>query len=230
LALVQCGMRGIEPGPIATYPRWKELGRHVKRGERAITLCMPVTCKKPATKADTDGKEAEQEEVFTRFVYRNNWFVLAQTEGQEYQPEPMPQWDAELALAGLGVKRETFKETDGNCQGYAKPGRFVAVSPVAAMPHKTLFHELGHVLLGHLEQGNLTDSELTPRNLMEVEAEAVALLCCESLGLGGAEFSRGYIQGWAKGATSIPERSAQRIFHAADLILKAGSAKTLPTS
>jgi hypothetical protein len=54
-----------------------------------------------------------------------------------------------------------------------------------------------------------------------VEAEAVALLCCESLGLPGAEFSRGYIQSWGQGQ-AISERSAQRIFHAADRILKAG--------
>jgi hypothetical protein len=47
----------------------------------------------------------------------------------------------------------------------------------------------------------------------------VALLCCESLGLPVAEFSRGYIQYWVG---EIPERSAQKIFHAADLILKAG--------
>ena len=57
--------------------------------------------------------------------------------------------------------------------------------------------------------------------LEEVEAEAVALLCLEALGMGGAEFCRGYIQNWLAGA-SIPERSAQRIFSAADKILKAG--------
>jgi len=37
----------------------------------------------------------------------------------------------------------------------------------------------------------------------------------------GAEFCSGYIQSWLEGAT-IPERSAQRIFAAADRILKAG--------
>lgn len=99
----------------------------------------------------------------------------------------------------------------------------VAVSPVAAMPHKTLFHELAHVVLGHTSEGSLNDgSEQTPRSLREVEAESVALLCCESLGLPGAEFSRGYIQSWG---SEIPERSAQKIFHAADLILKAGTGK-----
>ena len=46
---------------------------------------------------------------------------------------------------------------------------------------------------------DLTDTEHTPRSEAEVEAEAVALLCCESLGLPGAEYSRGYIQSWGKG-------------------------------
>jgi hypothetical protein len=57
-----------------------------------------------------------------------------------------------------------------------------------------------------------------------VEAEAVALLCCESLGLPGVEFSRGYIQAFLKTGgqgQAISERSAQRIFHAADQILRA---------
>ncbi len=30
LALVQCQMRGIQPGPINTFPKWKDLGRFVK--------------------------------------------------------------------------------------------------------------------------------------------------------------------------------------------------------
>jgi hypothetical protein len=58
-----------------------------------------------------------------------------------------------------------------------------------------------------------------------VEAEAVALLCCESLGLPGAEFSRGYIQAYLKTgrhSQAISERSAQCIFHTADQILRAG--------
>lgn len=225
LAFVQCAMRKIQPGPISTYPGWKALGRHVKRGEKAITLCMPVMGKKRVRETRDDGQEEEREEVFTRFVFRNNWFVLSQTEGKEYKPEPLPEWNAERAVAALDVHLETFSELNGNVQGYARPGRVVAISPVAEMPQKTLFHELAHVRLGHLEQSNLTDSEATPRNLMEVEAEAVALLCCESLGLGGAESSRGYIQGWAHGAASIPEKSAQKIFHAADQILKAGTSK-----
>jgi hypothetical protein len=53
------------------------------------------------------------------------------------------------------------------------------------------------------------------------EAEAVALLLCESLQLPSAEYSRGYIQSWLRGDV-IPEKSAMKIFGAADRILKAG--------
>lgn len=215
LALFQCSARALQPGPIATFMRWKELGRYVRKGEKALTLCMPVTCKAKHTARNEQGSETEQEIAFTRFVYRNNWFVLAQTEGAECHPEPLPDWDESRALAALAIERIGFDELDGNIQGFAT-GRKVAINPVAAMPAKTLFHELAHVVLGHTAEGNLNDgSERTPRSLREVEAECVALLCCESLSLPGAEFSRGYIQSWYSG-NAVPERSARRIFHAAD--------------
>jgi hypothetical protein len=38
LALVQCHGRGLEAGPINTFPGWQAVGRIVKRGERALTL------------------------------------------------------------------------------------------------------------------------------------------------------------------------------------------------
>jgi antirestriction protein ArdC len=81
LALFQCSARGIQPGPIATFPRWKELGRYVRKGEKAITLCMPITCKSKQSTRDEQGNATEQDSAFTRFVYRNHWFVLAQTDG-----------------------------------------------------------------------------------------------------------------------------------------------------
>src|SRR5436305_9993477 len=42
-ALSQCQARGLQPGPSATYPGWAALGRHVRKGEKALTLCQPVT-------------------------------------------------------------------------------------------------------------------------------------------------------------------------------------------
>jgi antirestriction protein ArdC len=223
LALFQCFERGIQPGPLATFPKWKELGRHVKKGEKALTLCMPLTCKRTKTVKKEDGTEQEEEFAFTHFTYKSHWFVLAQTEGAEYKPAAIPEWNEQAALERLKIKRVEFENLDGNTQGYARRGRKIAVSPIAALAHKTLFHELAHVVLGHCEEQDLSDTETTPREIREVEAEAVALLCCESLGLPGTEFSRGYIQHWSQGQP-INERSAQRIFRAAGQILRAGHA------
>lgn len=222
LALFQCYMRHIEPGPIATYPAWHAKGRQVRKGSKAISLWMPITSKRTATSQDDAGNETEESIPYTRFILRNNWFVLSQTDGQDFQADPIPNWDESAALAVLAISKVPFDGTNGNVQGFALPGRKVAVSPLAELPSKTLFHELAHVMLGHTEESPLTDDSQTPRSLREVEAESVALIVCESLGLAGAEYCRGYIQNWAAGLSAIPERSAQRIFKAADQIIKAG--------
>jgi antirestriction protein ArdC len=98
----------------------------------------------------------------------------------------------------------------------------MAVTPTE-QPESTFFHELAHVVLGHTSGGSLNSdsSDRTPRDIRELEVECVVLLCCESLGLPGAAGSRGYIQSWFHG-NEVPERSARRILHAADEILKAG--------
>ncbi len=191
LALFQCVERGIQPGPLATFPKWKELGRHVKKGEKALTLCMPITCTRTRTVTAEDGTEQDEEFAFTHFTHKTHWFVLIQTKGAEYQPPALPEWSEQTALAALNIRREVFEDMDANTQGYAKRGRKVAVSPIAAQLFKTLFPELAHVVSGHTGDGNSSGSEVTSRDIGEVEAEAVALLCCESLGLPGAEFSRG---------------------------------------
>jgi hypothetical protein len=218
LAWLQCLERHIPPGPLATFRRWKELGRHVRRGEKALTLCMPLTVKR--TDRDQDG--TEQETAFTTFVCRPRWFVLAQTEGQDLAPMLPATWDKSRALRALGVEEVPFDLRDGNCLGFARR-RTVAVSPVNPLPHKTLFHELTHVVLGHTTEGEQNETPQTPRSLKECEAETVALLCSEALGLPGATGCPGYVQArWGRG-NPIPERSAQRILHVADRILRAGA-------
>ncbi len=73
-----------------------------------------------------------------------------------------------------------------------------------------------------MEKSERSDSETLSRNVEEVEAESVALICCEALELLGAQFCGGYIQDWLRGS-EIPERSCQRIFAAANKILEAGA-------
>ncbi len=225
LAMAQCADRDLQPGPMATYPRWRELGRQVKKGEKALTLCMPIQRKRKAETIDPDTGETDTEAaVWTQFIYKPRWFVLTQTEGQELPEPEIPAWDRDTALEALSVQEIPFEHTDGNCLGFARE-RSIAINPVNPLPHKTRFHELAHVLLGHTTEGTQTDSEITPRTLRECEAESVALLCCAALDLPGVAECRGYIQNWWGQGHEIPERSAQRILKVADQILKAGTLK-----
>jgi hypothetical protein len=215
LAIIQCNQRGISPGPIKTFPGWQSMGRNVKKGEKALVLCMPVTVKRKGEESETG-----EPKTFTLFTYKPRWFVLSQTDGEEMPAPEIPAYDTDRALSSLGIERIPFSMIDGNCQGFAQK-RQIAINPVAQLPHKTFFHEVAHVMLGHTEESDFADNEQTPRNLREVEAESVALLCCESLQLEGAVYCRGYIQGWLRGDV-IPEKSAQKILRTADQILRAG--------
>jgi hypothetical protein len=215
-AYEQCQTREIPIGPIASFHGWKDHGRHVSKGSKAIELCMPVTCK-----GDIDD-ETGKPRTYTKFVFRRNWFVLAQTEGADYIAPPPPAWDKAQALAALDVAEVPFEMIDGNCHGYAF-ARSVAVSAVAEFPYKTLFHEIAHVILGHTSEGQMNDGAQTPRNIKELEAEATAMLVGAALGLPGLEESRGYIQHWYGAGREVPQDSARRIFKATDQILKAGA-------
>src|ERR1700720_3745426 len=158
LAMSQCHARELPVGPIGTFMHWKENGRFVRKGEKAIQLCMPVTGKRTAERHNDETGQDDQVEVgYTRFVYRNNWFVLSQTDGADYTPAAMPEWNEAKALQSLEVTRVDFTMTDGNCQGYAQK-RTVAISPLAEHPTRTLLHELAHVVLGHTLEGTMNDS------------------------------------------------------------------------
>lgn len=222
LALCQAEDRELEFGPLATYKRWQELGRQVDRGSKAITLCQPVMVVAKDKRGEPIIKNGEPEKRRI-FIYRNSWFLLSQTTGDDVEIETGPEWDKDTALEALGITEESFSHGNGNTQGYAK-AKTIAINPVAQAPHKTLFHELAHIVLGHTADKRFIDELDLPRNLREVEAESVAYIILEALGLDGSEFARGYIQHWL-GDSEIPDNSAAHIFTAASKILSAGSGK-----
>ncbi|HEV2351399.1 MAG TPA: ArdC-like ssDNA-binding domain-containing protein [Terriglobia bacterium] len=120
LALFQCFERGIQPGPLATWPKWNSLGRNVNKCEKALTLCMPVTCKHTKTVTKEDGNEQDEEFAFTHFTCKPHWFVLGQTEGEEYKPAAISGWNEQKALEALNIQRIEFENLNGNAQGYAR--------------------------------------------------------------------------------------------------------------
>ncbi|MHB1956064.1 MAG: ArdC-like ssDNA-binding domain-containing protein, partial [Sulfobacillus sp.] len=218
----QLDARGEVLAPIASFHRWKELGRVVKKGSKALMMCMPMTVGAKA-KADTtpDGTAKDDGEGERRvlFIARRNWFALHHTEPldgaepQDLEAPALADWNSERALSALGITREDFHSANGNCQGYALPrARRVAVSPLAAEPIKTLCHEIAHVLL-HSEQGRIEDGAQLTRRVAEVEAESAAYLVCAVLCCGDLEASRGYIQHWMQDTASaeqVTEKHARR--------------------
>jgi hypothetical protein len=211
-ALIQCQLRGLEPGPLNSFNGWRKLGYAIKEGEKSLTLCMPLKGTLHREKTDSKGSaspsktnaqnrrdgqpDVEEVQYIRAFVWKPSWFVLSQTVPLSDNTEPMPvvaplTWDRDKALATLDIAPVPFDLMDGNALGFARK-RTVAVSPLAPYPFKTLFHELGHVVLGHTTDnfhgdGNtgleLSDGpELSPA-LIEVEAERVVLLCLATLDL-----------------------------------------------
>ena len=124
----------------------------MRKGEKGLCLCMPVSYIKRVTgkavSETIEGSEDSHDEVRQRFVFRNYWFVLAQTEGETPYEQPIPGFDLDAALQTLSITRIPFDEINGNVQGFAHQ-REIAVSPIAELPFKTTFHEAGHIVLGH---------------------------------------------------------------------------------
>jgi len=233
LAAMQLTVKGLPLSPIASFNKWKQLGRCVKKGEKAIALVMPVTVKTKSNDEVENGAGSDDNTKDVRssgrtmFVLKNIWFSLDQTEGADYTNEvTIPEWNKVQALYGLGITEQRFELLDGNTQGYSIPNKKqLYVSPVALMPWKTLFHEMAHCLM-HSKEEQMADGDLMQKDIKEAEAEAVAYLCCATLGLPGLEESRDYIQGWLgskERSEEFSKKSASRVFSAADKILKAGT-------
>ena len=82
LAWAQCIERGIQPGPMATFPKLEGAGPPRPQGREGDHALQPVTVKRTREQeTDTEGTD-----VYTRFVYRPDWFVLAQTDGADLPP------------------------------------------------------------------------------------------------------------------------------------------------
>lgn len=215
LWLMQQGARE----PVASYNGWKKLGRHVIKGASAFYVLRPITVKSK-TELDEDGKP----KTYTKFKPVKGAFPYSMTDGQEL-PEVEPrEWDKDRALKALDITEVPFQMIRGNIQGYSYD-RNVAVSPVAAEPLPTLFHEMGHVCADHTRRA-LGAAALNGMHegLMEFEAESTNYLLCNELDVPfNREESRAYIAGWLKGETP-PDSSIRKVFRIVDLIRRAGYA------
>lgn len=222
---VRLAMQGTNE-PVATYNRWFELGRQVRKGSKAKTVLAPVMVSRESKDANGnavvggDGKPGRRQ-VLVGFRDSRTVFGYSDTDGDDLPAVELPGWDTDTALAVLKIDRVAFNMVNGNAQGFSfedTDGRHMALNPTAVYPAKTLLHELAHLVLGHCTQGDETH-----RGIAEFEAEATAYLAAKELGLiawNPAE-SRAYIQNWLGGA-EVGDDNVSRVFAAVNKILTAG--------
>lgn len=214
-------MQGIHE-PVASFSRWKSLGRHVLRGARAKEVIVPVIINEAPPEDEPIDEKRERVAKLIGFKVVRAVFTLSDTDGPKPPPVELPGWDVQTALAKLGMRQVPFDETNGNIQGYSH-GTEIAINPVAVRPAKMLMHELGHVVLGHTLPHAYEDYAIH-RGVKEFQAEAVAYLTMNELGQldeESAVASRGYIQHWLANEQP-PDKAIQQVFTAADRILRAG--------
>lgn len=207
-------MQGVTP-PVASYARWKEVGRHVVKGAAGAIIIRPIT----VHKRDEDG---EIEDSYRRFKQVRGAFGYDQTDGEELSSAEIPDWSFPRALGELAIREVPFTSMTMNTQGRSHD-REMAINPIARFPDKTRLHEIGHIVLGHTTEAGIAEYQ-QHQGMMEFEAEGTAHLAGTELGIldeEQASVSRGYLQGWLRGEK--PSDTAIRsVFKATDLILRAG--------
>lgn len=231
LILAQRPDLATEGGRVAGYQTWKRLHRHVNRGAKGIAILAPCVYRSAAADgagpaaapADDTTESAGAPRVLRGFKVVH---VLAQS---DTTGEPLPEvapvllegegalWDAlatQVSAMGFSVSR-------GDCAGANGSTNFTARTVVVAahlsgrQADKTLAHELGHVLLGHEAQ------VVVDRDVAEIEAESVAYIVCNALGIDSASYSLAYVAGWSGGSVERIRRTAERVVSTAHAVLAA---------
>ena len=172
---------------VAGYNDWKKnFGRHVRKGEKSIKILAPcafsamleMEMMDPYTQQpilDKHGNpRVERVPIDAKRFRVVSVYDISQTEGDE-----LPTIAAELNGSRIIVR----------------PGMS------EAQTLKTMVHEIAHAKLHSQIQGDgfLGDTPLEVRRTREVEAESVAYVVCQHLGVDTSDYSFGYIADWSRG-------------------------------
>ncbi len=202
---------------VAGFHTWKRLGRFVKKGAKGILILAPVVLRE---EAEPKQKDERNERVAIRFRAAYV-FDMADTDGK-----PLPQFGSTEGdpsdrtqrlkefLSSRGIHLE-YSDAIYPAQGRCSPGK-IAILPGQAAPEEfaTLVHEVAHALLHQGEQRTQTS-----KSVRETEAEAVAFVDCEGVGL-AATSSVDYIHLY-DGNKETLAASLERIQHTSAEILTA---------
>jgi hypothetical protein len=206
---------------VAGFHTWRELGRYVMKGQKGIPIQAPMM----GAKRQRDEQPAEQDGKPTprligfRTVYV---FDVSQTDGDEL-PEPAKVTGEvgecrELLFSFLGRQdiEIEYNEAIAPAQGVSYGGR-IALLPGQAPAEElaTLIHEAGHELLHRGDR-----RAATTRTVRELEAEAVAFVVGQAVGLQMGTTSADYIKLY-NGNPEMLAESLEAIQSASAVILAA---------
>ncbi|WP_254431545.1 ArdC-like ssDNA-binding domain-containing protein [Meiothermus sp. PNK-Is4] len=198
---------------VAGMKRWNELGRRVRKGERAIAILAP-TLKRVEVVDEETGEVREERQIVgfhTAYV-----FDVSQTEGAPLEPARVPASEDALLYAQLAAACPVPVEEGLLRAGMVgkTDGKRIVLAADLSPAHKaeTLLHEWAHVLL-HF------DGARREARVKELEAEATAYAAGRQLGL-TMESSRDYILHW-QGTVEGLEGALERIMRGAREILEA---------
>jgi len=165
---------------VAGFHTWQQLGRFVKKGAKGIMILAPIVHKK--SKEDVSEEKQTQTAVSFRAVYvfdqvDTDGKPLAELSSAEGDPsgytEKLKQF---VALRGIQLEySDSIYPAQGQCTAEKitlLPGQS------AAEEFNSLAHEVAHSLLHFTERRGETT-----KRVRETEAEAVAFVICEAIGL-----------------------------------------------
>lgn len=175
---------------VAGFNAWRSC-RFVKKGEKGIVIIAPMLIKPK----DDEARQSDEDRSILRFkaVYV---FDLSQTDG-----EPLPEFAAvggnpnghtdrlKAFVSAQGIALE-YAESLGGARGRSHGGRVELLANLApAEEFSVLAHELAHEMLHKGERRNETS-----KTVRETEAEAVAFVVCQAIGLDTGTHAADYIQ------------------------------------
>ena len=211
-----------------SFTGWKDMNRHVIKGEKGIRILAPAPYKmeREQDKLDSNGKAIldkdgepvkEKVEVTINAFKPVSTFDVSQTDG-----DPVPSLGiAELTGSVDGYKTLldavtdvvpvpiTFENIESGAKGYfhMEDNRIAVQEGMSeAQTLKTIIHEAAHQAL-HSKDAQEASSEKKSKNQKETEAESVAYVVCQHYGIDTSDYSFGYVASWSEGK-EVPELKA----------------------